>query len=276
MNVTKIKELLKESDATQVEQYIAYLESITNAKNRDKTLKNPWMKYRKDEWLARVFKAVEADGLVFDGKNITLQSTGVSYNYQAYKNKMLLVYPETIFDVSIVHKNDAVQFGKESGHIKYSHSIADPFNQDEQSIIGAYCVLKNKRGEFLTLLSKKDIDKHRQVAKTQTIWKNWFLEMAMKTIVKKACKQHFNDIFQDIETLDNENYDLEKLEVISAECLSEKQVSEITDLMNSINNFSEEAFLKWVKKDSVELILTQDYEKVKNALVAKQKQGGVS
>ena len=57
------------------------------------------------------------------------------------------------------------------------------------------------------------------------------------------------------------------------EIISEKQVSEITDLMNSINNFSEEAFLKWVRKDSVELILAQDYEKVKNALIAKQKQG---
>jgi recombinational DNA repair protein RecT len=33
--------------------------------------------------------------------------------------------------------------------------------------------------------------------------------MALKTIIKKACKQHFSDIYQNIETIDNDNYDLD-------------------------------------------------------------------
>jgi|GEM_PF-2376113 len=272
MDTKTIAILLKGSEQTQVSRYVAYLKTLETARNKDKTPKNPWLKYRKDEWLARIFKIVEDDGLVFDGINITLQNTGVSYNYQAYKNKMLLIYPETIIDVSIVHKADVFQFQKESGRVRYSHSITDPFNQSEETVTGAYCVIKNKRGEFLTLLSKIDIDKHRKVAKTQTIWKGWFLEMSMKTIIKKACKQHFNDIFQDIETLDNENYDLEQL-FDNSECISDKQVSEITDLMNSIEDFSEDAFLKWIKADSVDQILAQDYQKAKVALIAKAKQG---
>jgi len=270
MNETALTKLLKGSDETQVSRYVAYLKTLESEK-KDGKLKNPWMKYRKDEWLARIFKIVEADGLVFDGVTITLQSTGVSYNYQAYKNKMLLVYPETIFDVQIVHKDDKFQFQKESGHVKYSHFIADPFSQSEKTMVGAYSVIKNKRGEFLTLLSKDDIDKHRKVAKTQTIWKNWFIEMAMKTIIKKACKQHFNDIFQEIETLDNENYDLEKLGD-GNKYLSAKQVSEITDLTNSLEDFSETAFLKWIRQDSLETIPARDYLKVKTALLAKAKQ----
>ena len=55
--------------------------------------------------------------------------------------------------------------------------------------------------------------------------------------------------------------------------ISEKQASELTDLMNSIKNFDEKAFLKWIKKDSIELILDTEYAKVKAALIAKMKQG---
>lgn len=43
--------------------------------------------------------------------------------------------------------------------------------------------------------------------------------MCTKTIVKKSCSAHFRDIFQNIEDMDNENYDLSK---VSAESIKEK------------------------------------------------------
>jgi hypothetical protein len=207
-----IKQGLSQYPENQVNNYIAYLYKLETEKSPKGEPKNPWMKQRKDDFLIRIFKAVADDGLVFDGDDITLQSNGVSYNYQAFKNKMLLAYPETVLDVSLVYESDTFQFSKQSGKVQYTHNIGSPFERDDSAIIGAYCVIKNHRGEFLTLLSKKDIDKHRKVAKTDYIWKSWFAEMAMKTIMKKACKQHFKDVFKTIETMDNENYDLEKLE----------------------------------------------------------------
>jgi hypothetical protein len=33
----------------------------------------------------------------------------------------------------------------------------------------------------------------------------------MKTVVKKACKIHFGDIYTNIEEMDNENYDASKV-----------------------------------------------------------------
>jgi hypothetical protein len=42
----------------------------------------------------------------------------------------------------------------------------------------------------------------------------WFTEMCLKTVIKKACKLHFGDIYTWIEEIDNENYDLDKLEVV--------------------------------------------------------------
>lgn len=209
MDINTIKKALSDYDQAQVEIYTSYLTALANARDNKKQLKNPWMAYKKDTELITFFKKVSIDGLNFDGTHITLQSTGVSYDYIAYKNKMLLVYPETLFDVALVYKDDKFKFEKQSGRVTYTHEINNPFDQRQENIVGGYCVIKNKRGEFLTLLSAVNIAKHRKVAKTDTIWKAWFHEMCFKTLVKKACKQHFADMYQEIETLDNENYDLE-------------------------------------------------------------------
>jgi hypothetical protein len=229
-----IKQGLSQYPENQVNNYIAYLYKLETEKSPKGEPKNPWMKQRKDDFLIRIFKAVADDGLVFDGDDITLQSNGVSYNYQAFKNKMLLAYPETVLDVSLVYESDTFQFSKQSGKVQYTHNIGSPFERDDSAIIGAYCVIKNHRGEFLTLLSKKDIDKHRKVAKTDYIWKSWFAEMAMKTIMKKACKQHFKDVFKTIETMDNENYDLEKLNDDIPEA-QDKYINEIDNILEIEN-----------------------------------------
>ena len=210
MNETNIKKSLSNYDPAKVDVYTHYLKQVETAKDKKKQPKNPWMKYKSDVELVSFFKKVAIDGLDFDGTHITLQSTGVSYDYIAYKNKMLLVYPETLFDVALVYKDDKFKFEKQSGKVVYFHEITNPFDQSEDKIEGGYCIIKNKRGEFITLLSASNIAKHRKVAKTQTIWLAWFHEMCLKTLIKKACKQHFADMYQNIETLDNENYDLEQ------------------------------------------------------------------
>lgn len=210
MNPKTIKESLSGFDHDTVDIYVAYLLKLQTEKNRKKELKNPWMAYKTDEDLIAAFKAVTKDGLALDGVHISITSLGVSYDYVAYKNKMLIVYPETIFDFGIVYKDDTFRFEKQSGKVVYSHNINNPFNQSEANVIGAYVVISNKRGEFLTLLSKENIDKCRKVARTDLIWKQWYNEMALKTAIKKAVKIHFSDIYSTVETLDNEQYDLDQ------------------------------------------------------------------
>jgi hypothetical protein len=227
-----LKALLAEYDKAAVDVFAGYCLALLNEKDREKKPKNPWMAHRSNTQLAGYYKAVIADGLTIDGKHVTIQKTGVSYDYVAYKNKMLLAYPESLIDVSLVYKDDNFAFAKESGRVVYTHKINNPFGQFEQDVIGGYCVIKNKRGEFLTLLSAADIEKHRKVAKTDSIWKSWFAEMALKTIVKKACKQHFADIFQSIETLDNENYDVEQPLGISVETKAAIEALNTVDELN--------------------------------------------
>lgn len=184
--------------------------------------------------LAKLFRRVGAEGLVFDGKHVSLQSTGISYDYVAYKNKMLLAYPETMLDMSEVKEGDTFTASKESGKVVYSHKIADAMKTgDVTSIVGAYCVIKNKRGEFLTTLSKEDIAKHRKVAKGDFIWSAWFKEMVLKTVLKKACKYHFDDIFESMNEIDNEEIDLSRHHVVREE-VDQKLVAEVIKKIEGI------------------------------------------
>lgn len=205
-----IKELKDWKNKEEVETFGAYCQKLLVEKNKDNgSLKNPWFQGRSPSELAEVFKRVANDGLVFDGKHVTFQSTGVSYDYVAYKNKMLKAYPESKIDIGTVAKEDEVSFEKVDGTVIYRQIIKNPFaSPTEETIIGAFCVIKNSRGDFLTTLSKEEIEKHRKVARTDFIWKAWFKEMVLKTVIKKACKQHFDDVTAKMDEVDNENNDI--------------------------------------------------------------------
>jgi len=224
MNKDAIVSELQDFPNEEVEKFSSYIIRLTLDKKRDGSLKNPWIQKRTEKQMSELYKRVKAEGLVFDGEHITLQSTGISYDYVAYKNKMYLVYPESIIDVQLVHEGDEINFEKENGKVSYSHKIKDPFKKE--ALLGGYCVIKNKRGEFLTTLNSDDIDKHRKVAKTDYIWKQWFNEMALKTVIKKAVKQHFADIYTSIDEMDNENYNLDN--PLEIDLKFKQEIDEIT------------------------------------------------
>lgn len=207
-NVKNIEKLLSKYNQEDVQIFCSYIQSIIDEKDKETgKMKNWHMAFRADQQIADFFMRVSREGMKFDGKHITLQSTWISYDYIAYKNKMLLVYPESFIDIGVVYEWDIFSFSKDSGKVTYSHVLSNPFVNDEKKIIWGYVVIKNKRWEFLTTLSKMEIEKHKASAKSQTFWAKWFVEMVRKTLIKKACKQHFEDIFTAIEEDDNEQYD---------------------------------------------------------------------
>ena len=207
--------------------YNAYVKKLKEEtkfdKNKNQTvLVNPWAKTKPQEFWDECWSKIERSGLQFDGNHITINQNGVSYDYVAYKNKMLLAYPESKIDEGIVYKGDSFAFEKTNGAVDYKHILANPFNHKDDDIVGGYCVIKNKRGEFITTLSKEEINKARSVAKTDTIWKQWFAEMCRKTVIKKAVKFHFDDIYSEMSATEQivkyiaENYKDPKLNLTSA------------------------------------------------------------
>jgi hypothetical protein len=103
------------------EKFAAYCIKLSRDSKTDFILK------KSEKALADMYRRVASEGLVFDGVHITLQSTGVSYDYVAYKNKMYIVYPETEFDAALVYTDDVFSFKKENGKVVYSHVVANPF-----------------------------------------------------------------------------------------------------------------------------------------------------
>lgn len=260
MNYEALKKELSNFPQGEVGIYIQYLKKLETEKDKDQQIKNKWFRFATQDQFVELYKKVALDGLFIDGETITLQFKGnlmVSYNYQAYKNKLLKIYPETKFDIQNVYKGDEFSFKKESGQVKYSHVISNPF-ADNKEIIGCYCIIKNNRGDFLETLNLQEIEKMKKVAKTTKIWDEWFSEMTLKSVIKRACKRHFKDITTNIEILDNENYDLDlvNLEVEVREKIDEATSEE--DLTKIYNEYlskvtDEPAFLTQLTAKKVEL-----------------------
>jgi len=202
-------------DASKVAVFVQYLKELHEEKNKQGQLKNRWAKNVTDEQYVTIYEKVAIDDpLYIDGETITLNYRGklkVTYDYQAYKNKLLVVHPESVLDFQLVYKDDTFAFSKQSGKVTYSHKIANPFDTKKE-IIGAYGVVKNSRGEFIEFLTLDDIKKMRAVAQTDNVWKTWFDRMVLKSVIKRSCRVHFFESFKNIEELDNENYDLGKVE----------------------------------------------------------------
>lgn len=194
------------------EIFDAYVTKLKTEKGQDGKLKNWWATQKDNNFWENCWHVAEQSGLKFDGKHLTITQNGLTFDYVAYKNKMLQVYPDSIIDCSLVYKGDSFAFEKENGHVTYKHIINNPFEHEKEKLIGGYCVIKNKRGEFLTLLSIPEIEQAKRVAKTDAIWKAWYAEMCLKTVIKKAVKFHFDDIYTVMEEEDNKNYDLDLIE----------------------------------------------------------------
>lgn len=215
MNYEAVKKGLEAHKPSEVSIYIQYLTKLSQEKDQNQQLKNKWFTYFTDAQAIQLYENVAKDGLFIDGDTITLQFKGnvlVNYNYQAYKNKLLMIYPESKFDIQNVFEGDTFSFKKESGKVVYTHEINNPFSI-QKNIIGCYCIIKNQRGEFIETLNMEDIAKMRNVAKTQAIWNAWESEMILKSVVKRACKRHFKDVIVNIELIDNENYELETVDL---------------------------------------------------------------
>jgi len=264
---TEIIDKLKGYNSEKVEQYAGYCCKLALEKEKDtQKLKNEWIVKYDAEKLATFFKRVALDeGLFLDGVNITLTNRGIQYDYKAYKNKIILVYPESQIDNQLVYKGDTFNFRKESGKVIYSHEIANPFEQKEEDIIGGYCVIKNRRGEFLVTLGKEEIDKHRKLAKTDKIWSQWFKEMCLKTVIRKACSFHFSDIVTNMEQIDNEcNYNIDNPVDINTKDKAEiDAINNLIELRKFYNTHKDKfakdsALLKYIQQRQADLKKEQE------------------
>jgi len=227
-----MKELLKDYDKKKVEIFINYLPELENETDKTGKLRNWWFSKVSKEEFANAFKKVANEGLFIDGDTVTLnyrKKLVITYDYHAYQNKVNVAYPETIFDFGLVYLGDKYSFTKESGKVIYNHEISDPFNSSRE-IIGAYGVIKNKKGEFLETINLDDIKKMRKSSLMGYIWDNWLDRMILKSVIKRICKIHFKDEVKGLEDVDNEEYDMDLLDLEDGIETKIKEATTLDDL----------------------------------------------
>lgn len=213
-NIEEVERLIDHPDK---QLYIAYLRKLQKSEK--------WLNFFTSQDYVDIWNKALAAGLPIDGDSVTItkrsskQDDGnylniivLTYDYIAYKNLVLLKYPETIFDHNVVYDGDIFSFRNDSGKITYSHQFSNPFNKREDAIIGAYAVIKNKRGEFIEFIDKPEVEKMRRVSKMDNVWKSWYERMVLKSVIKRICKVSFKDVVDKIDNIDNENDDLAKLD----------------------------------------------------------------
>jgi hypothetical protein len=151
-------------------------------------------------------------GFALDGINFVLSGSNMYMpTYHAFKNKLYQTYQDSVIDLQLIRDGDEYSFAKESGSTVYSHTIADPFSIVESKIKGAYCIIKNSRGEFIEFLNATDYKKMRDSSKQPFLWDKWESEFWKKSVIKRACKTHFHDITEKLDSKDNEVIGLSEL-----------------------------------------------------------------
>ena len=130
-------------------------------------------------------------------------------DYHEIQNRVIANYPETVVDLDLIYDGDVFTIKKENGRISYQHDINNALD-NQKKITGAYCLIRNRRGESLTVMNKAELDKCRSMSKNRnewSCWNQWTGEMCLKTVLKRACKRYFYDEVSDLLEEDNKNYD---------------------------------------------------------------------
>ena len=255
-----IKKELKDFDKSKVDIFISYLNILKTEKDKEGKQLNWWFSKISENDFINVFKKVANTGLFIDGDSVTLtyrKKLIITYDYHAYENKVILSYPESIFDFQIVHKEDVFTFRKESGKVIYSHTMTNPFN-NKKEIVGAYGVIKNRKGEFIDFLTLDDIEKMKNTSTMKGIWNTWFDRMVLKSIIKRICSAHFKDIVKDIDIIDNETNEPERANIsglLQKDIEAAKTETELTTIYNkNIGSVEDiEAFINMLTEKKKEL-----------------------
>lgn len=209
MKPQEIKEKLVNNGVpdAQAQKFVSYVEDQLRQDKSKEEKKKSGASRNGGEALVSIFMRLFGVGVTIDGINAVVTGRDMAMvTYHGYKNKVLTVYPESLIDIQLVRETDKFSFSKSDGKVTYTHEFGDPFN--DKPIVGAYAIIKNKRGEFLELLNKNDFEEMKGASKQSYLWNTWASEFWLKSVIKRACKRHFNDIVAEIDKLDNDDYGL--------------------------------------------------------------------
>lgn len=125
-----------------------------------------------------------------NGKNgkydLTFQEGYEGLKYKAIKYSL---FPIVDIEADLLYAKDKFKMIKDCYNgASYELEITDPFDRGDIKGGYAYARFEDPRQNKLIVMTKAEIDEIRSKAKSQSFWKDWYKEMALKTIVRKISK----------------------------------------------------------------------------------------
>jgi len=149
--------------------------------------------------------------------------------------------------------------------------------KERGEVVGGYCVAKTIEGDYLVeIMTISEIEQVRDSsqyykAKKKGPWKDWFGEMAKKTLIKRASKtwprSDKTDKLQEAIAVLNEHEGLAQENFIDISFITEEQSVKIQAYIEE-NGVDKEKFLKFVGTDMIDHIPARDHDRAWTALNA--------
>lgn len=148
------------------------------------------------------------DGLIPDKREGALVMYGKDVQWQPMILGLRKILATSGFDIraEVVHEND--HFDYQLGDDARIEHKPPKLGQDRGKVIGAYAIATDRDGrQYRDVMSLAEINQVRAVSRSQNgPWKQWFNEMAKKTVAKRLIKTLpvTNDRLRDAINADNE------------------------------------------------------------------------
>jgi len=147
-----------------------------------------------------------------NGKNgkydLSFQEGYEGLKYKAIKYSL---FPIVDIECDLLYTNDKFRMIKDCYKgASYELEIPDPFNRGAMKGGYAYIRFEDPRQNKLIVMTKAEIEKIRETSKSKNFWKDWYNEMALKTIMRKASKavtldpKKFDDYYMLMERFNSE------------------------------------------------------------------------
>jgi len=139
-------------------------------------------------------------------------------NSAGYEAKLHEALPNSNVRGIVIYDGDEFNTSEVDGYTSYTHTPFDEFEDDPNKIKGIAVVISwfenGVEKQIVDKLSKKEIKKIRDCAPQDFVWSKWFVERAKTACIKRSCKRFFSKVqgLKELVDLDNENYDLRKVE----------------------------------------------------------------
>ena len=156
----------------------------------------------------QTFMKAAQDGLYLDGKEAAAVLYGNQVNYLPMVEGVIKLMHNSglikTISAEVVYENDCFEYELGSKpHVKHIPLLVG----DRGNRICVYCYVQTANdGEFVEILNMQEVEKCRQVAKTQAVWSKWYDQMCKKTAIHRIAKRlPKNDAINSVVRIEDED-----------------------------------------------------------------------